>query len=52
MSNGCRKNHIMNALYSYEVDGVVKMMMATHVDDVLWACDPEYQWLIDNIKEE
>ena len=52
ISHGFRENFIMNALYSFEVDGEVKCLMATHVDDVLWACDPEYQHIIDKVQEE
>ena len=27
------------------------MVAAAHVDDILWACEPEYQWVIDKLLE-
>ena len=41
ISVGLRENFVMSALYSYSKDGVAMVLVATHVDDVLWACDPE-----------
>ena len=35
------------AVYSYQVDGDIKILMGTHVDDVLWCADPEYEHIMD-----
>ena len=35
-----RENRIYRALYSYtDADGVVQLLLTSHVDDLLWACD-------------
>ena len=46
---GLRANRITKALYSYSIDGRVKVMVGTHVDDILWAADPEYEKMIKKI---
>ena len=36
---GLRENRICRALYSYtDKNGVVQMLLTSHVDDLLWAC--------------
>ena len=52
MAVGCRENLILPALYSYAKDGVIMFLLASHVDDILWACDPATEHVIDAIKEE
>ena len=42
----------MPALYSYAKDGVVMVLLASHVDDILWAADPAAEHVIDVIKVE
>ena len=46
---GLHENRIMKSVYSFQKDGKVVCMMVTHVDDLLWACEPEYQYMIDHI---
>jgi hypothetical protein len=43
---------VMNALYSYEKNGVVECLLATHVDDLIWACTESAQGIIDGIRKE
>ena len=45
------ENYIFNALCSITITCVVMIMIATHVDDILWACEPEYEQISDSIKE-
>ena len=52
MAVGCRENLILPALYSYAKDGVIMVLLASHVDDILWACDPAAEHVIDDIKKE
>ena len=37
----------MCALYSYQVDGIVVILLATHVDDVLFAVDEDHPLVKD-----
>jgi hypothetical protein len=46
---GFQENRILKALYSYARDGVVLCIIGTHVDDLLWACKPEAQHIIDEV---
>ena len=46
---GLRANRITKALYSFAKDGKVKVMVGTHVDDILWAADPEYEYMVKKI---
>ena len=50
-SNDFRENKIAKALYVIEVNGEIKAMMITHVDDLCYAVVPEFQDRIDNILE-
>ena len=43
---GMRPNKHIKALYTLEVDGVVKVMLATHVDDLMWTADPDYEHVV------
>ena len=49
LSAGLKENRQFRALYTYEVDGDVKVMLGTHVDDVLYACKPGFEYLLDPI---
>ena len=51
MEAGLKENLIMKSLYSYAVDGEVKCVLGTHVDDILWVCQPEAQHLVDETKK-
>ena len=43
----------MSALYSYtDKDGVVQMLLTSHVDDLLWACDPSCDWIVKELIDE
>ena len=43
LSNGLKENAVIRALYIYQEDGEPKSMLATHVDDMLWATKPGYE---------
>jgi len=36
------------SVYTYQVDGDIKVMMGAHVDDILWWAEPEYEYLIED----
>ncbi len=38
------------ALYSYSVNGIVMILMATHVDDVIWASEPEFETIVQEMQ--
>ena len=46
---GLVQNSVMPAFFSYAVDGVIKVLLCTHVDDIIWANDPDCDWMIDKI---
>ena len=46
--NGILECASMPALFTHQVDGDIKLMMATHVDDVLWCAAPGYEYIMDN----
>ena len=46
------ENRIMKACYSYQENGRSVCIMATYVDDLVWAVENEYAWIIDAIKQE
>ena len=48
---GLKENHVSKALYSYAKDGEVLLILGTHVDDLIWAAQPEAEWIIDKIRE-
>ena len=39
---GLKENFVFPAFYTHAVDGRIVLMLATHVDDFLWANEPEY----------
>ena len=43
LSTGLKENAVIRALYIYQEDGEPKSMLATHVDDMLWATKPGYE---------
>ena len=43
LSTGLKENAVNRALYIYQDDGEPKSMLATHVDDMLWATKPRYE---------
>ena len=50
---GLKENRICRALYSYtDKDGVVQMLLTSHVDDLLWACDPSCDWIVKELIDE
>eukprot|EP00439_Symbiodinium_sp_Y106_P020976 s5577_g2.t1 len=43
----------MRALYSFtDEKGVVQMLLMSHVDDLLWACDQSCDWIVKEIIDE
>ena len=40
LESGMVENFVFKACYSYAIDGVIQIIMATHVDDIVWACRP------------
>eukprot|EP00971_Amphidinium_carterae_P352490 6492618-Amphidinium_carterae.1 len=47
--SGLKENRVKRALYTYSENGVVQAMLATHVDDILWAAQPSAEGMIQNI---
>ena len=43
LSTGLKENAVIRALYMYQEDGEPKSMLATHVDDMLWATKSGYE---------
>ena len=43
LSTGLKENAVIRALYIYQEDGKPKSMLATHVDDMLWATKSGYE---------
>ena len=43
LSTGLKENAVIRALYIYQEDGEPKLMLATHVDDMLWATKSGYE---------
>ena len=37
-------------MYSYSVNGIVMILMATHVDDVIWASEPEFETIVQEMQ--
>ncbi|CAE7692632.1 RE1 [Symbiodinium sp. CCMP2592] len=49
---GLRENRIYRALYSYtDADGIVQLLLTSHVDDLLWACEPSCDWIMNDLIE-
>ena len=49
---GLVENYILKATYSYAKDGLILCIMGTHVDDLLWANEPEIDWVFDAIRKQ
>ena len=43
LSTGLKENAVIRALCIFQEDGEPKSMLATHVDDILWATKPGYE---------
>ena len=52
MTVGFTENLVMPALYSYSKDSIVLVLLASHVDDILWAADPLAEHAIEAIQVE
>ena len=48
---GLTQNSQCPALFTYSEDGDVKLMMGTHVDDILFACKPGYENFVKRLQE-
>ena len=46
---GLRDNYIVNDCCSYAKNGEVQFILATHVDDLIWACKPSAEYIITKI---
>ena len=52
IAGGVRENRVLSAVYTLTVDGQLRGIVATHVDDLLYAFDgPVGQGVIDHIKK-
>ena len=51
VENKFRENKIAKALYVLEENNEVKALLVTHVDDLCWACKPEYEHHMNKILE-
>ena len=49
---GFSENFVMSALYSYLRGGIVLILLASHVDDIIWACDPEADAAMEAVMRE
>ena len=50
--NKFRESKIAHALYVLEVNGEIKGLLITHVDDLCWCIMPEYEHNMENILRE
>ena len=50
LESGMVENFVFKACYSYAVDGVIQIIMATHVDDIVWACLPGAEPSVKKLK--
>ena len=48
---GMKQNSQCPALFTYSEDGDIKVMMGTHVDDILFSCKPGYEQFVQKIQE-
>ncbi len=46
---GLRETSVLRAWYTYAEAGEVKVRLATHVDDMLWATKPGYERMIQEL---
>ncbi len=44
-----RESIIAPTFYFMSVDGRCVRMMSPHADDLFWACEPEYEHVVDHI---
>ena len=49
VATGLKENSVMHALYYFQVDGDIKCMLATHVDDMIWGVKEGFEYLIDEL---
>ena len=49
---GLAENEVMKSFYSYSKDGEIKVVMGTHVDDLLHASVPEYEYIMKKLLSE
>ena len=48
---GLQENFIFRALYTFcDETGEPALMLGSHVDDLIWACHPKYQYIINDLK--
>ena len=52
LEQGFHENLVMNALYSYTRNGKLEALVATHVDDLIWAASGEAEKALSGMKSE
>ena len=51
MNQSMRENYGFKALYCYAIDGDIKVMLGSHVDDLIYGSKPGYEHLVDKVLE-
>ena len=51
LSTGLQENAVLRALYIYQESGEPKVMLATHVDDMLWATNQDTRDRIQQLSD-
>ena len=49
ISTGMKANRYIKALYTYQEKDDIKVMLATHVDDLMYACKAGYEHIVQKI---
>lgn len=52
VGNSWKENPIMPAMYSLYIDGRVRGMLCSHVDDALWSVEPGYEAYLEAVLKE
>ena len=47
-----QESRYCKSLYSYVKDGKIVILAGANVDDVMWAADPKYEYLIEQLLKE
>ena len=50
LSIGMKVSCVYGALCSYSVNGIGMILTATHVDDVIWASEPEFETIVQEMQ--
>ena len=52
MNAGLVENEVMKSLFAYSLDGDIKAICGTHMDDLLYAMKPDYKYIMMNLLEQ